>query len=240
MLRNQLGLDNNAMAARMNVSTWTYRSYKRGEHLPAVDNLGSLINTNNVSLDWLYSGRGHMFYLDAQQESERILEAERTAIEKEKAADSFQREMEEMKQVMQLVPIVKHQVMAYYQQVKEEQKEAIHREMETRAEGNKKTAASERVNYASGTGLSINKERETPNKINEIMDDGEPIHKEQAMPVPMKKERRKREPVIKKMETPDRIIKEPETPEPENQEPTKKPRPKVQSLFPKKRKSKRK
>ncbi len=55
--------------------------------------------------------------------------------------------------------------MAYYQQVKEEQKEAIHREMETRAEGNKKTAASERVNYASGTGLSINKERETPNKI---------------------------------------------------------------------------
>ncbi|MCP4219666.1 MAG: hypothetical protein GY765_33850, partial [bacterium] len=49
------------------------------------------------------------------RETKRALEAERTA-------DSFLREIEEMKHLMQQVPIVKHMVMAYYQEIKEEKK----------------------------------------------------------------------------------------------------------------------
>ncbi|MCP4221420.1 MAG: helix-turn-helix transcriptional regulator [bacterium] len=130
ILRNHLGLDTKAMAAKMNINVRTYRTNGRGEHAPAAESLATLAKTTNASLDWLLTGRGGIFYRDVETETQRALEAERAAMEAQKKTDSFLREIEEMKHLMQQVPIVKHMVMAYYQEVKEEKKEIIHRQLE--------------------------------------------------------------------------------------------------------------
>ncbi|MCP4220910.1 MAG: helix-turn-helix transcriptional regulator [bacterium] len=124
ILRNQLGLDAPTMASRLNITIGTYRTYKKGEHLPSVNIFSDLVKTANISLNWLFTGIGDMFYPDVERAVKEALEAERTST----ATDSFQRELDEMKLTMQRVPMIKHMVMGYYQQVKMEQKEIIDRE----------------------------------------------------------------------------------------------------------------
>ncbi|MCP4216255.1 MAG: helix-turn-helix transcriptional regulator, partial [bacterium] len=111
ILRNQLGLDMQTMAARMSVTVWTYRAYRKGDRLPSTENLDQLTRTRNISLDWLFAGRGDMFYRDAKQALKEAREAERA----QQAGDFFLSELEEMKHIMQRVPIVRHLVMANYQ-----------------------------------------------------------------------------------------------------------------------------
>ncbi|MCP4219829.1 MAG: helix-turn-helix transcriptional regulator [bacterium] len=221
-LRKQLDLSANAMAAGMNVSTWAYRAYMRGEYLPSTDSLVALAKAENISLDWLLMGKGHMFDHSPKKETEGTV-------------DSFQREMDEMKHVMQRVPIIKYKVMGYYQQVKEQEKELIHRELEepeaitiqpeTRPAGIHQTPEAPPV--------ALPKITKKPAVV---------IHTEPEIPAVINKE----------PETPPAVIlNEPEAPtdagpkEVENQGPvtieTGKPAPtKVKNLFPKKRKKKRK
>ncbi|MCP4217727.1 MAG: hypothetical protein GY765_24010 [bacterium] len=175
-------------------------------------------------------------------ESEGTLrEVEEIFLEAEEAL----REIEEMKRLMQQVPIVKYQVMAYYQQVKEEQKEIIHRQLES--------------------GDTVGKELQTPPA---------PIYQEPEVPVVLKPkapeapaapevrearearevvlpkepgkpaaalhtEQGNREPINEEREMqPAVILKETETPDTLNNETAKPARAKVQNLFPKKRKKK--
>ncbi|MCP4218113.1 MAG: bacteriophage CI repressor, partial [bacterium] len=132
MLRNHLGLDTKTMAAKMSIAVRTYRSNGKGDYSPSAESLATLAKTTPVSLNWLLTGKGDMFLRDVEAETQQALQAERAAIETQTNTDSFLREIEEMKRLMQQVPIVKYQVMAYYQQVKEEQKEIIHRHMGSR------------------------------------------------------------------------------------------------------------
>ncbi|MCP4217360.1 MAG: hypothetical protein GY765_22135 [bacterium] len=128
ILRLQLSVDINTMAARLKVTPWTYRSYMREESLPSVDGAAQPAGTANVSLDWLLTGKGDMFYRDVEKETVRALEAERNAIKTKNASDFLLSELEEMKLLMQQVPLVRHMVMGYYQKVKVEQKEIIEQE----------------------------------------------------------------------------------------------------------------
>ncbi|MCP4220557.1 MAG: helix-turn-helix transcriptional regulator [bacterium] len=204
-LRKQLNLSASTLAAMMNVTTWTYRAYMRGEYFPSTDSLVALAKAENISLDWLLMGKGHIFDRPPQQETERT-------------TDSFQREMEEMKHVMQRVPIVKHKVMGYYQQVKEEQKELIHKQLEEpetisiQPSGIRQTPEAPPV--------ASPKITKKPTAV---------IHTEPEITAVVNKE----------PETPiDAAPKEIKNPEPVNKEPDK-PSP-VKTTFPKKRKSKRK
>ncbi|MCP4217524.1 MAG: helix-turn-helix transcriptional regulator, partial [bacterium] len=150
LLRDTQGLSPGAMAARMNISLWAYRQQKNGIHLPSLAGLRTLVKEHKLSLDWLYTGRGSMFFRDIDQEKKQATEeavaAERAARKAEQAAvkaiedenlriaallkenDLFHQEMEEMKRIMKRVPAIRYEVMGYFQKVKVEQKELIREE----------------------------------------------------------------------------------------------------------------
>ncbi len=171
MLRNQLGLDVKMMAARLSVSKWTYMTYRKGDRIPPLANLAGLIKAHNISLDWLFTGRGNMFFLDVKQESERAAKEAIEAMEAERAeklSDTFHCEMEEMKDVMQRVPKIRYKVMGYYQQVKTEEKEMLDRE----------PARQDTLNKNIQTPAAINKETKNPAAINEEVENSDIITKE--------------------------------------------------------------
>ncbi|MCP4213031.1 MAG: hypothetical protein GY765_00155, partial [bacterium] len=143
--------------------------------------------------------------------------------------------------LMQQVPIVKYQVMAYYQHVKEEQKEIIHRHM-----GSRDTVVKELQTPPA----PIYREPEVPGVVKPEAPKAPeaPVAPEVILPkIPGKPaavlhtEQENREPINEELEMPPAVIlKETETPDTLNKETAKPARPKVQNLFPKKRKKKRK
>ncbi|MCP4217931.1 MAG: hypothetical protein GY765_25030, partial [bacterium] len=167
--------------------------------------------------------------------TQRALEAERAAMEAQKKTDSFLREIEEMKRLMQQVPIVKYQVMAYYQQVREEQKEVIHRQLANRDTMIKQPQPPPAAIYREPEvpAVVVPKEPEVPEVI---------LPKEPEKPATViRTEPKNPQPTNEEPETPPAVIlKETETPSTLSKETGKPARAEVQRLFPKKRKKKRK
>ncbi|MCP4213677.1 MAG: helix-turn-helix transcriptional regulator [bacterium] len=137
-LRKHLRFNVGMMAARMGISVWSYRQYVTGNHTPRLPSLRNLVREYNFSLDWLFFGKGTMFFRDAEMAVKEAVEAESAAAEEKVSErkndsvrdDPFNVEMEEMKHVMRWVPIVRHSVMGYYQKIKAEQKDIIREELE--------------------------------------------------------------------------------------------------------------
>ncbi|MCP4220381.1 MAG: helix-turn-helix domain-containing protein [bacterium] len=221
MLRNHLGLDTNTMAAKMKVAVSTYRTYKKGDYTPSPESLATLSNTTNVSLDWLLAGKGGMFFRDA----DRALEAEKQAVEKQKQTDTFERELEEMNQVMRRIPKVRYRMMAYYQEVIEDQKVIMHRQPATPRIGYEEPQPpAPVVPREPEPPAAIPKEPEVPAVISQEPEAPAVIYKEPQAPPPV-------------------VRQEPEAPAPDvpgKSENRDKKAPGVKMLFPKKRKAKRK
>ncbi|MCP4215487.1 MAG: helix-turn-helix transcriptional regulator [bacterium] len=94
-LRKHLSFDAKTMVYRMRISEWSYRQYKQGNHLPGLPSLRSLVKEFNLSLDWLFYGKGPMIFRDDSEVSRaahEALEAERAkfkeTLEKMKAAEA--------------------------------------------------------------------------------------------------------------------------------------------------------
>ncbi|MCP4215948.1 MAG: helix-turn-helix domain-containing protein [bacterium] len=172
-LRKHLRYDINTMASRMNITPWSYRQYKAGNHKPNISSLRSLVNEFKLSLDWLFFGKGNMFYRDVDGEIslavKKAVETERTAQlaaetkrkeqeakqkaaeekrknaeERKKAAEDeknkqialvlqnnpLYQELEELTHLVKWVPSVRYAIMAYFQKIKEDQKDAISKALE--------------------------------------------------------------------------------------------------------------
>ncbi|MCP4214287.1 MAG: helix-turn-helix domain-containing protein [bacterium] len=255
ILRPHLGLGINAMAARMKVTPWTYRAYMRGESIPSVDGVVLLAGTANVSLDWLLMGKGGMFYRDVEQETERALQAERNAIETRNTSDFLLSELEEMKRLMQQVPLVRHMVLGYYQKVKVEQKEIIQQETQKTVHRTSEVPPAVIHEMPEPPPAVVHKEPEAPTTIIHKQSKPPPavVHKEPEAPTTIIHKQPEPPPAVvhkepeappavinKKPEPPtDAVPKAIESPDTVNKDPVKG-APGVQKLFPKKRKKKRK
>ncbi|MCP4146865.1 MAG: helix-turn-helix transcriptional regulator [bacterium] len=105
----------NQMAGAMGISRITYRNNVKGNNTPTLQGLCRLADNLNVSLDWLLKGRGKMYY--KQPPVFRGL-------------NSSGDEKEEMEALMELMPLVRHSVMAYYQKFKFDNAELINQALQ--------------------------------------------------------------------------------------------------------------
>ncbi|MCP4218838.1 MAG: hypothetical protein GY765_29670 [bacterium] len=60
VFREYLGLDTKGMAAFIKITSNTYRKKERGQSLPGLKALSLMATEHNLSLDWLFLGKGPM------------------------------------------------------------------------------------------------------------------------------------------------------------------------------------
>lgn len=116
-IRNRLGLSPQRMAALMNVSKTSLNRLERGLSYPSAVTFHRLFKQFSVSIDWLLCNRGSMFTGEA-------------AKQKEKSADLFGGDLEEMVYLMKRIPLVRYSMMDHFQRFKIDNQVFIDRELE--------------------------------------------------------------------------------------------------------------
>ncbi|MCP4215966.1 MAG: helix-turn-helix transcriptional regulator [bacterium] len=133
-VRKYLGLDRNTMAARMNITPWTYSRQRDGKHLPLLSSLNYLVKTQSLSLDWLYTGRGEMVFRAIDIEAELRLAAEETMQKLAAARKSpLQDDLDELVRLVNTVPAIRYDLMGYFHKLKEQHKDLLPEQTQTDA-----------------------------------------------------------------------------------------------------------
>jgi transcriptional regulator with XRE-family HTH domain len=118
-LRKHYRLSQIEMAEKLGISINTYRMNDASKCYPSVLILGRLRNRLGVSMEWYLFGRGPMFWADVVGAGKKI-----------HPDDLFGHEMEEMTKIMKKVPLVRHALLLYFQELKMKHKEIIREELE--------------------------------------------------------------------------------------------------------------
>jgi len=118
-LRKHYGCKQGEMAKKMELNINTYRTNEAGKCYPSVLILDRLRNRLGISLEWYLFGRGPVSWADVIG-----------AGGKKHPDDLLGRDMEEMTGVMKKVPLVRHALLLYFQELKVKHKEIIREELE--------------------------------------------------------------------------------------------------------------
>ena len=118
-LRKHYRLSQIEMADKLGISINTYRMNDAGKCYPSVLIFDRLRNRLGVSLEWYLFGRGPMFWADVIGGGKKI-----------HPDDLLGQEMEEMTKIMKKVPLVRHALLLYFQELKVKHKEIIREELE--------------------------------------------------------------------------------------------------------------
>lgn len=118
-LRKQYGCSQGEMAEKLGFSINTYRNNESGRYYPSVLILDRLRNRLQVSLEWYLFGRGPVSWADVIGDGKKI-----------HPDDLLGREIEEMTGMMKKVPLVRHALLLYFQELKVKHKEIIREELE--------------------------------------------------------------------------------------------------------------
>jgi transcriptional regulator with XRE-family HTH domain len=113
-LRKHYGCSQREMAEKVELSINTYRKNEMGINYPSVLIIDRLRNRLGVSLEWYLFGRGPVFWAD-------VIDA------REKSAPDgvLGQEIEEMTGMMKEVPLIRHAILLYFQELKVKHKELI-------------------------------------------------------------------------------------------------------------------
>ena len=112
-LRKHLKLSQNGMAVKLYIKKSTYYSYESGENTISIETLSTLSNDLKVSLDWLIANKGKMFVEEGLPPEDK------------KELQYFTNEVKELLYVMRHLPLVRYEVMGFYQKYKLENQEYI-------------------------------------------------------------------------------------------------------------------
>lgn len=118
-LRKHYGCLQGEMAEKMGLNINTYRMNEAGKCYPSVIVLDRIRNRLDVSLEWYLFGRGPVSWAEVIG-----------AGEKKHPDDLLGRDMEEMTELMKKVPMVRHALLLYFQELKVKHKEIIREELE--------------------------------------------------------------------------------------------------------------
>jgi transcriptional regulator with XRE-family HTH domain len=116
-IRSSLGLSQQRMATLLNTGKMSLNRNERGQNYPNGGTLYELANQFNVSLDWLFLGRGNMFI--------GVEEVEEPKSEEVKSSDLFERDVEELLDHMRRIPLVRYSVLDHFHRFKIENKAFI-------------------------------------------------------------------------------------------------------------------
>jgi len=149
-LRKKFNYSRDQMAGHFGVSRGGYYKNEAGFSLPALPTLYRMAMENNISMDWFLFSRGPMYYDEKEKtreieelkkqlelEKEKQLEKE-PGNEKEKktprAAVDMKPEIKELVEHMEAVPLLYHEILAYFQRFKIDNKAVVESGMHDAAE----------------------------------------------------------------------------------------------------------
>ncbi len=112
-MREQLGFSRVKMASLFQVSPSAYYRNENGHTLPSGKSLRLLTEEYDVSMDWLLFSKGPMFYKEKQPGKERGTTPEVRVEVKELPPD-----IRELTETMERVPLLYHEILAYFQKFK--------------------------------------------------------------------------------------------------------------------------
>jgi transcriptional regulator with XRE-family HTH domain len=118
-LRKHYGCSQKEMAEKVGLSINTYRKSETGINYPSVLIIDRLRNRLGVSLEWYLFGRGPVFWADVIDPKDKIA-----------PNDVLGREIEEMTGMIKKVPIIRHALLLYFEELKVKHKEIIREELE--------------------------------------------------------------------------------------------------------------
>jgi transcriptional regulator with XRE-family HTH domain len=114
-VRRMKGFSQARLSQLLNVSKTTLFRIEKGLHYPSAITMHQLVSQFGISLDWLMHGYGDMFREAGNATGHR---------------DMYQKEAAEMLELMRQVPLIRHEIMAFYQQLRFDKKDVISNEIE--------------------------------------------------------------------------------------------------------------
>ena len=120
-LRSRLGYKQQQMAVQLRMAPISLNRIERGKFFPSAITLNEIAVKFNVSLDWLFYGKGDMFMGKGEAE-------------KKKSGDIFERDVEEMVYLMRHIPLVRYAMMDHFQRFKVDNRSLIDDELSKRKE----------------------------------------------------------------------------------------------------------
>lgn len=131
-VRRALRASQDKMGEIFGVGRTTYAKNENGETFPNTRAYYTLATRYGISLDWLICNKDQMFYKERNKEEEKKEEKEAMELkqaketgEEVKAAADLPEEVKELLEYMERVPLLHHQVMAFYHRFRFENKELV-------------------------------------------------------------------------------------------------------------------
>lgn len=133
LVRKQLNYSAQEMAARLGLN---YNSYYKNENnvtYPGLNTLYQVSEAHDISMDWLLFGKGPMYCREKNKEKElaelgKELELMREKVREQEgkvAGIMLKPELKELLEHMQRIPLLYHEVLAYFQRFKMENRELL-------------------------------------------------------------------------------------------------------------------
>lgn len=118
--------DANTMAAKLGVATHTYRRNERCISLPDAYSLYSLNRTLNISLDWLISEKGSMYFTEIKPVKKEEIKAEQKEPPKPytlpPVLQNLEDDLKELFDTMQQSPQLRYEILAHFHKFKNDKK----------------------------------------------------------------------------------------------------------------------
>jgi len=118
--------DANTMAAKLGVTTNTYRRNENSNSMPDAYSLYYLSKTLNISLDWLISERGPMYFTEIKPGKEEELNVEKKGSPNPytlpPVLQNLEDDLRELFDTMQQSPQLRYEILAHFHKYKKEQK----------------------------------------------------------------------------------------------------------------------
>lgn len=111
-VRFTLGYSQEKMAPHLGVQRTGYAKNEKGETLPGLYALTVLANNFKISLDWLLCNKGPMYYKEKGAEQGFGMEV-------------IKEDVQELLQYMDRIPLLRYEVLSFFQRFKVENKELI-------------------------------------------------------------------------------------------------------------------
>jgi transcriptional regulator with XRE-family HTH domain len=121
-LRRKLGYSTKNMGNCLNASQTSYRRYEQGKILPGYLGLYSIAEKLGISLDWLVCGKGPVYY--KEKETKDLAEEKKETLQ-DLLPGSSQEEIKDLLGHMNRIPLLRHEILAYFYKFKSENKELV-------------------------------------------------------------------------------------------------------------------
>ncbi len=114
-LRQSLHYSNKKMGDCFNTTSISYRRYEQGKMVPGFLSLYFVAAELGISLDWLVCGKGPVYYQD-KEEKEPL---------QSPTSSPAQEEINDLLEHMNRIPLLRHEVLAYFYKFKADHKELV-------------------------------------------------------------------------------------------------------------------